>query len=131
MALINVTCNRCGEKFQMDIGHMTLDEIKATLAKRDSFNCPGHHFEIGSPLDYWTFGEFCNGSAPTEAEWYDTVREKYGKLYTSDELGEMFEVTGFSSGMCVTRVKGSNGETAIFDFKSSPNGTRYYYRTGV
>jgi len=127
MALVDVTCNRCGIKYQMDIGEKSLDDVKSILAKRDYFQCPGHHFEGVSPLNFITFGEIHEGVAPTDKDWYEKMQELHGELYVSDELPARFDVLGFSSGLCVVKEH-ATGETVTLSYRMSPSGIRHYYK---
>jgi hypothetical protein len=126
MVLVDVTCKICDETFQFDMGDKSLEELKKILGERDSFQCPGHHFENGSPLDYLIFGKVHEGSAPSENEWLGKMHELHSKIYTSDDLPLTFEVVGFSSGLCVAKIR-ATGEKVVLDFKASPSGKRYYY----
>ena len=49
-----------------------------------------------------------------------------GKKYSSDELRELFEVIGFSSGFCVVQEK-QTGEKGSFEFDHSPRVYFNYY----
>ena len=124
--LVKSTCKKCGETFKLDIGDKSLPEIKKILAKRDSFECPGHHVEMTSPLNFWTFGEIIEGNAPTEAQWLAKMRDGGRKLYSNDEVRELFECTGFSAGMFIGFNKKTK-EKVVLDFSTSPEGHRYYH----
>jgi len=126
MSLIDATCKVCGSSFKLDAGEKSLDEVIKVLRARESFECPGHHFEIGSPMDFWTLGKIHEGHAPTEEDWHADMIKRHGTLYNTDELSEMFEVTGFLSGMCMAKVR-ETGKEVVLNYSSSPKGVRYYY----
>ncbi len=126
MALIDTTCKVCGSSFQLDAGEKSLDEVVKVLRARESFECPGHHFEIGSPMDFWVLGKIHAGSAPTEEEWIAERTAHHGQLYTTDELDKKFEVTGFAMGMCMAKYK-QTGQEVCLGYSQSPKGVRYYH----
>ena len=127
MALIDVNCKTFGSDFKMDIGDMTKEEAIAILKKKDSFHCnAGNHMELGSPMYHWTLGEIHAGHAPTEEEWIAERTAHYGQLYTTDELSEKFEVTGFAMGACMAKYK-QTGQEVCLEFSHSPKGVRYYH----
>lgn len=127
MAIMEVHCKTCGEDFGMDIGDMKYEEVVELLSKKDSFHCnAGHHMELGSPMRHWVLGKIREGSSPTEEDWMKTALERHDQLYTSDELSEKFEVTGFAYGACMAKHK-ATGKEVCLSFTHSPKGTRYYY----
>lgn len=127
MSLIDTHCNTCGSDFKIDMGDMTVKELREVLSKRESFECPGHHFEIGSPLiSHWVLGEVHEGHAPTEEDWVAERTAHYGQLYTTDELDKKFEVTGFAFGACMAKYK-QTGQEVCLEFSHSPKGVRYYH----
>lgn len=127
MVLVDIHCNTCENDFKLDIGDHTVEEVTAMLKKRDSFHCnAGNHMEFGSPMNHWVFGSVCEGIAPTEEEWYDKMTAQYGKLISTDELREKFEVIGFAFGSCMAKVK-ATGQEICLGFIHSPKGVRYYH----
>jgi hypothetical protein len=126
--VVSATCKQCGAKITYDIGNHTKEEIIEILKKQDTFSCPGHHFELGSPLRYvdidWNSVQ--EQHVPTDKEWLSDMKKKGYKLISTDELREDYTVTGFSMGMCVAKRK-SDGEEVVLDFTNSPSGKRYYY----
>jgi hypothetical protein len=125
--VVSATCKKCGQTFKLDIGTKSKQEIVEILSKRDSFECPGHHFELSSPLNYWVidWDSVKSQNVPTDAEWKADMRKKY-KLISSDELQRDYTVTGFSSGVCVA-IRKKDGEKVYLEFTNSPSGKRYYY----
>jgi hypothetical protein len=127
MSLIDVNCKTCGSDFKLDVGDMTVEQVTDMLRKRDGFHCDtGNHMELGSPMNHWTLGKMCEGNAPTEEEWYEKMTAQHGKLISTSELREKFEVTGFAFGACMAKVK-ATGQEICLEFIHSPKGVRYYY----
>jgi hypothetical protein len=127
MVLVSVHCKTCNNNFKLDIGSMTVEETQKLLEKRDGFHCDaGNHMELGSPMNHWVFGSVHEGSAPTEEEWYKKMTAEYGKLMSTDELRDKFEVTGFAFGACMAKVK-ATGQEICLHFIHSPKGERYYH----
>jgi len=124
--LLNVTCKKCGIKYKIDIGNKTVDQVKETLKKQDTFSCPGNHVELSGPLDYLIIGEIGSGSALSDPEWLTQKKKEGYTLLTSDEVREKFTCTGVSMGLFC----GFNKETkekVVLDFMNSPAGVRYYF----
>lgn len=127
MALIKTHCNKCGSDFNIDAGDKTNEEIQKILESRTEFECyAGKHFEMDSPAHHWVLGERIEGSAPSEAEWYKTMSERYGKLYSNDELTENFEIKNFAFGACMATNLKTNKDVCL-EFISSPKGNRFYH----
>jgi hypothetical protein len=126
--VVTATCKKCGHTFKLDIGTNTPEQIIDILSKRDSFECPGHHVEMSSPLNYWDidWNSVQEQHVPTDKEWLSDMKKKGYKLISTDELREDYTVTGFSMGICVA-VRKSDGEKVYLDFTQSPSGKRYYY----
>ena len=125
--LCKTTCKKCGESFKLDIGKKSIEEVKKQLSKQNGFECPGHHVELNSPMDYWVLGEIIEGSIQSESDWLESMKKNGRILYSNDDVRELFNCTGFSCGVfCGTDKK--TKESIMLDFSSSPEGNRYYYR---
>ena len=125
--LCKTTCKKCGESFKLDIGTMTKEQTIEKLSKQNRFECPGHHVELNSPMDYWVLGEIIEGSIQSESDWLESMKKNGRILYSNDDVRELFNCTGFSCGVfCGTDKK--TKESIMLDFSSSPGGNRYYYR---
>jgi len=125
--LCKTTCKKCGESFKLDIGKKSIEEVKKQLSKQNGFECPGHHVELNSPMDYWVLGEIIEGSIQSESDWLESMKKNGRILYSNDDVRELFNCTGFSMGIfCGTDKK--TKERVLLDFSTSPEGNRYYYR---
>lgn len=126
--MINFTCKKCGGTYKLDIGDKTREEVEASLRKQETFECPGHHFELTNPLNFWTLDweSLTESEKITEEKWLQDLKSKYKEVYNKQELGEKHEDIHFSYGFCITTNK-ETGEKAVFDFATSPEGTRYYF----
>jgi hypothetical protein len=126
--VVSAKCKQCGAKITYDIGNHTKEEIIEILKEQDTFNCPGHHVELGSPLRYVEidWNSVKEQHVPTDKEWLSDMKKKGYKLISTDELRGDYNVTGFSMGICVA-VRKSDGEKVYLDFTQSPSGKRYYY----
>ena len=125
--LCKTTCKKCGESFKLDIGTMTKEQTIEKLSKQNRFECPGHHVELNSPMDYWVLGEIIEGSIQSESDWLESMKKNGRILYSNDDVRELFNCTGFSMGIfCGTDKK--TKERVLLDFSTSPEGNRYYYR---
>jgi hypothetical protein len=124
--LLKVHCKKCDVDFKMDIGEKSKDEIRVSLGKRQEFECPGHHVELNGPLNYWELGEVIPGEAPTEADWLADKQARGIRLYSNDEVRDLFSCDGFSMGLFCGKNK-KTGESVVLDFCNSPEGHRYYY----
>jgi len=127
--LLKVECKKCGESFKLDIGTHTKEETIEMLKNRDTFECPGHHVELSSPVNYWIFGDVVPGNAPSEKEFLKKLKAEYPEVYKNKDLEKKYTVSGFSMGCCICRDK-TTGKKAYFDFENSPAGTRFYYKIG-
>lgn len=127
--LIVGECRKCGETVKIDIGDKTVAEVIKTMKAWDSFECPGHHAELCSPVPHfwdvenWKIEE---GSAPSEEEWLAKESEKR-ELLTTEQMTSKYDVIGFGFGACCASPKGG-GEKVYLDWLTSPAGRRYYYR---
>jgi hypothetical protein len=128
MSLVPALCKKCAQAFKIDIGSSTKDEAIAKLSKMESFECPGHHVELTSPLRYWDihWDQVEDGSSPSEEEWLDDLKRKHREVYTTDDLRTKFTNVSFAYGMCAASLV-ATGETKILDFDRSPEGKRYYF----
>jgi hypothetical protein len=124
--LLNVTCKKCGLKYRIDIGDKTIDQVKETMKKQDTFSCPGHHIELSSPLNFLVFGEIEDGRALSDPEWLNQKKKEGFTLMNSDEVREKYTCTGFSCGLYCGKNK-KTGESVVLDFMNSPAGVRYYF----
>lgn len=124
--LLKVTCKKCNENFKLDVGNKTIDQVKEQLKNQSSFECPGHHMEISSPINYWILGEIIPGEIQTEKEWLTDIKNRGIKLYSHDEINDLFVCGGFSYGLFCGHNK-KTGEKVVFDFMRSPEGKRYYF----
>jgi len=112
----------------MDIGTMTKEQFIQHLSKRkNGFECPGHHVELDSPLNYWILGDIIEGSIQSESDWLDSMKKNGRILYSNDDVRELFTCNGFSYGIFCGKEK-STGKDIMLDFSTSPDGNRYYYR---
>jgi hypothetical protein len=130
--LVSVSCQKCGETFSLDVGEATQVEVEKTMRERKGFECPGHHVELASPLDYWTidWSTLREGGAPSEEEWLADLKSRYAEVYDTQELYDTpYEITSFCYGIPCAKHK-ETGESVSMDFTSSPKGKRYYYILG-
>ena len=116
-------CEECGTEIKLDIGDKTLEEATESLAKRETFECPGHHVELCSPYPaYWNIDtwERVDGSAPTKEEFLGTLKAKYKEVLTTSEMHGRNVITGFAMGFVMTN------DNISWDFVNSPDGERFY-----
>lgn len=128
MPLVNVKCKKCGKQSKLDIENHSKEEIEEWLKKDDGFHCFGNHVELGKHSDYWVidWNSLTEGSAPTEEEFLSELKEKFVEVYNTKEIQEKYDILGFSYGVCKAIDKETLKEK-IFEFTTSPKGTRYYY----
>lgn len=128
--LVQVHCKECGEDFKLDVGDATPEEVEAELAARDTFECPGHHVELSSPMNYWEIDweSAEEGSAPTDEEWLAKLKESYDEVYDSAQAVKDagIEITSFAFGIPMAKDV-ETGKDINLDFASAPSGKRYYY----
>ena len=123
--ILQGNCKKCHTEIKLDIGDKTVEEVVFQLEQRKSFECPGHHVELGSPYPhYWKVEEWdqVEGTAPTEEEWLEELRSRCVEVLSTDEMRSRDIITSFCYGLPMT----SDGHN--WDFTQSPSGKRYYYR---
>jgi hypothetical protein len=128
--MVNFTCRKCGGTYKLDIGNASREEVIAKLKKWEGFECPGHHVELCSPLDFWKidWSSLQTDKVPTEEEWLEEAKKKLGgkELLTMRQVTEKFTVLGFLEGMCSVSDKESH-ENHFLNYSTSPSGERYYW----
>lgn len=132
MTMLVGQCKKCGSTIKLDIGDKTKEEVIGSFKKRkhEPFTCPGKHVELtGAYPNFWELDEWEleEGSAPTDEGFLTKLKEEYEEVYDTHEIAKRYEITSFCMGMCMARELGT-GVEAMFDFKSSPGGKRYYFR---
>ena len=126
--MAKATCSQCGEQFSINMGELTKNEAVANLKKWDSFECPGHHVEFGSPLNYWNIDwDSVEEEEPiTEEQWLTNLKSKYKHVYSAQEFNNRFTDVQFMYGVVSAKNKLTD-EKMVLDFTNSPEGKRYYY----
>lgn len=127
--LLKGICKKCGTEISLDVGDVQDEEdaknvAREALSKMQSFSCPGHHVEICSPYpNYWNVDEWVlsEGSASSEEEFENELRNKYKEVLTTDEMHKRDVITSFSSALPITN------DGLYWDFAESPKGKRYYF----
>ena len=140
---VETTCNKCGEKFHIDLGDMSREMAEKAFRKLDntSRQCPGHHVELSGWYQLWNLedalhraydlGETTDLDIPTDEEY---VREllaqgkdivdggsnkiphlKLPSIHDESNLNHL----GFGD---------FSNETHLFSRCDSPTGTRFYER---
>jgi hypothetical protein len=122
-------CKKCGHEGKLDAGDMTPEQVKNTLEGWDSFDCPGRHVELTSPLIFWDidWDNPIDEKSPTEEEWLLELKKKYPEVWSHDEVQKEFEVLDFMMGMMRVKHK-VTGLTEYLTWATSPQGHRYYHR---
>lgn len=122
--LLKGPCKTCGETITLDIGDMTIEQIKEKLSHQEfGFSCPGHHVEMNPAYpDHWEVDtwELLEGNVKTEEEFVADLRSKF--VDVRDTAGMAGLITTFAFGEPMT----NDGHT--WSFCSSPKGKRWYYR---
>jgi len=74
---IKGTCKICGAELQVNIGDLTVEEVKEKLAARRGYECPGFHVELGAMLEGydWDFTPFEAEPVMTDEQWVEKLRK--------------------------------------------------------
>lgn len=134
--LVEAFCKKCQNKFMIDIGDSTKEEIIALLEKQEGFHCDaGNHMEISSPLNYWDidWDTIKDGASLTDEEFVEELKKVYPIVVHYSDFTKLFENIGFAYGSCIANVIGDPNETPIMlNFIHTPKErTRYYYTDTV
>lgn len=126
--LIKFHCKKCGGDFKLNVGNASKEEVEKTLNKWDSFECPGHHVELTTPLKFWEidWSSLEESETMPQEEWLANLKSTYEIVVNTKELSELYEVQGFYMGVCLAKNK-ATGKEVTFDFATSPSGDRYYF----
>ena len=134
--LVEAFCKKCQNKFMIDIGDSTKEEIIALLEKQEGFHCDaGNHMEMSSPLNYWEidWDTIKDGASLTDEEFVEEFKKTYPIVLSHSDFPKVFENVGFAYGSCIANVIGDPNETPIMlNFIHTPKErTRYYYTDTV
>lgn len=134
--LVEAFCKKCQNKFMIDIGDNTKEEIIALLEKQEGFHCDaGNHMEMSSPLNYWDidWDTIKDGASLTDEEFVEELKKVYPIVVHYSDFTKLFENIGFAYGSCIANVIGDPNETPIMlNFIHTPKErTRYYYTDTV
>ena len=134
--LVEAFCKKCQNKFMIDIGDSTKEEIIALLEKQEGFHCDaGNHMEMSSPLNYWDidWDTIKDGASLTDEEFVEELKKVYPIVVHYSDFTKLFENVGFAYGSCIANVIGDPNETPIMlNFIHTPKErTRYYYTDTV
>ena len=130
--LVEAFCKKCQNKFMIDIGDKTKEEIIALLEKQEGFHCDaGNHMEMSSPLNYWDidWDTIKDGASLTDEEFVEELKKIYPIVLSHSDLPKIFENVGFAYGACIASIIGDPNETPIMlNFVHAPRSRdRYYY----
>jgi len=118
-------CKKCGTLIRIRQDELSRKEVIERISKLESFECPGHHVEFGSPYpDYWNIDEFEEVPDPkptSEKEWLEKMRKTYKEVLSTEEFQKLGVLKGFSFGFPLTT------DEKNWDFTNSPEGKRYYF----
>jgi hypothetical protein len=127
--VIGVYCKKCNENFSLITGEKTKEQIIDVLKKQTSFHCDaGKHVELSSPLNFWVLGEITDKEVLSDSEKLQELKNAYPEVYTTSELQEIYNVSGFSCGSCICEHK-NTGKKAYFDFTRIGD-ERFYFKIG-
>lgn len=126
--LVSFYCKKCGGTYKLDIGDASREKIEASLRKRDSFECPGHHVELTSPLNYWEidWNSLEETEVQSQEEWLNDLKKTHSVVVDTEELERNYEVEGFCYGLCIAKDKTTN-KKVTFNFATGPDEKRYYF----
>jgi len=125
---VKFTCKKCGINSKIDIGTMTKEQAIEALSKWEFFECPGHHVEGCSPLNFWEidWSSIEEKEAETIEAWKERMTKSHGQLYDHDQVSESFTITGFAMGNAYGTEK-ATGKDIWLDFAKGPDNRRYYW----
>jgi hypothetical protein len=140
---VETTCNKCGEKFHIDLGDMSKEEAQTNFRKLDDSprQCPGHHVEFGGWYQLWNLedalhraydlGETVELDVQSDE---DFVRELLSDGRTILDGGckklEHLKLPSIHDQQNLNHIGFGNftNDTHVFTRCDSPIGTRFYER---
>lgn len=129
--LAKFKCKKCEGEGYIDIGDLSKIEALSLLVKQfgKGFECTvGHHYEIGSMMDYYEidWDNLSEGNTMTEEQFLAQLKNDFVEVYTTAALQERYNVEGFMGGQCLVSEKENEENQKIMLYFTSPEGKRYY-----
>lgn len=120
-------CKKCNCTIRIRQGGLSRQGVIERLKKMETFECPGHHVEFGSPYPhYWNVDEFEELEDPpdvSEEDWLAEMRRRYKEVLDCEEFYKLGILKGFAFRFPVTTDGGN------WNFADSPSGERYYFHS--
>ena len=126
---IKGVCRKCGISLQVNIGDASIDEVKDYLARRDGYECPGFHVELGSMLEGydWDFTPFEAEPVMSDEDWVKHLQDQGMTVID----GGQKKVPGLKDIHSVPDLRHVGfgffeSKSHKYDRYDSPRGTRFY-----
>lgn len=128
--LVKGVCKKCKQTVGFDLGNLTVEEAKESLAKQESTQCiAGNHVELMSPMELYEIdwdNPVQDYKTPTEEEFVADLKTKFAEVYPDEDFRDNYTVDGFMMGKCLCHKKDNEDDMKVFDFVHSPQHKRYY-----